>query len=396
MKQRVISFILLMLISGFLGLSFAQNSGYTFTDKIDIKVTSVKDQHRSGTCWSFASISFLEAELLRKGKGTYDLSEMFLVRNCYTEKAIKYVRMHGKTNFGQGGLAHDMILVWKKYGLVPDETYTGMQINEDGHVHGEMDAVLSGYVDEVIKNSNRKLTPVWLQGFDGILDAYLGKYPTSFSYKGEEFTPKSFAASLGLDPDEFVTIGSFTHHPFYKPFILEIPDNWGWNNIDNVKLDEMMSVLDNALENGYTVCWDADVSEKGFDWMNGVALIPSESIEDMDNLEQARWSDLSDREKQAMIYDFSKPKKEKQINQELRQEWFDNYTTTDDHLMHITGTAVDQDGNKFYKVKNSWGVGNQVYKGYLYCSESYMRAKTLFFMVNKDAVPKDIAKKLNY
>lgn len=395
MKKQFGSFVMAIFLISLMGSAAAQESGYDFKDKISIEVTSVKDQHRSGTCWSFASISFLEAELMRVGMGVYDLSEMFLVYNCYSDKVDKYVRMQGKTNFGGGGLAQDLILVWKKYGLVPEEAYSGKVIGEEGHVHGEMDAVLSAYADAVLKNRNRGLTPAWKKGFDGILDAYLGDYPESFSYKGKEYSPQSFAATLKLNPDDYVSIGSFTHHPFYEPFILEIPDNWGWNTIENVPLDEMMSVLDNALEKGYTVCWDADVSEKGFDWVKGVSLIPSERIEDLDNLEQGKWSELSDREKQAMFYDFTSPKKEMEITQELRQKWFDDYTTTDDHLMHITGTAVDADGNKFYKVKNSWGVGSHKYAGYFYCSEAFMRAKTVFFMVHKEAVPQDVAKKLN-
>jgi len=376
--------------------SYGQKSGYTFTDQINIEVSPVKDQHRSGTCWSFASVSFLEAELIRTGKGIYDISEMFLVRNCYSEKAEKFVRMNGKTNFSMGGLAHDLILVWQKYGLVPEDSYMGMLPGEEGHIHGELDAVLEGYVEKIIKNPNRKLSKAWYQGFEGIMNAYLGEYPSSFTYNSTSYTPESFAASLELNPEDYVTIGSFTHHPFYEPFILEIPDNWGWNEIDNVNIDELMYVLDNALENGYTVCWDADVSEKGFAWNCGIALIPSENIEDLDNLEQGRWSTLSEKQQQALFYDFSEPKKEQSITQSLRQEWFDNYKTTDDHLMLIMGTAVDQDGNKFYKVKNSWGVGNHVYDGYFYCSEAYMRAKTIFFMVHKDAVPKSLAKKLDY
>lgn len=394
--KRLVPAILAIAFVGMAATTMAQKTGYTFTEEIDIEVSPVKDQYRSGTCWSYASVSFLEAELIREGNGLFDLSEMFVVRNCFTEKADKYVRMHGKTNFGGGGLAHDLILVWNKYGLVPENAYDGMTIGEKGPVHGEMEAVLTGYIEQVIKNPNRKLTPVWKKGFDGILDAYLGAYPSEFDYKGTTYTPKSFAASLEMDPDDYVTIGSFTHHPFYEPFILEIPDNWGWNEIDNVPIDELMSVLDNALENGYTVCWDADVGEKGFNWNAGIALIPSEKIEDLSNLEQGRWSEMSERERQAMFYDFSSPKKEMVITQENRQEWFDNYSTTDDHLMHITGTAVDQEGNRFYKVKNSWGVGNQIYSGYFYCSEAYMRAKTIFFMVHKDAVPKKMARKLQY
>lgn len=396
MIHRSLHVLLAIALAGSTITTNAQQTGYTFTDEITIEVTPVRDQYRSGTCWSYAAISFLEAELIRENKGVYDLSEMFLVRNCFTEKADKYVRMHGKTNFGGGGLAHDLILVWNKYGLVPEEAYDGMTIGEQGPVHGEMEAVLTGYIEQVIKNPNRKLTPVWKKGFEGVLDAYLGTYPAEFEYNGQGFTPETYAASLQLNPADYVTIGSFTHHPFYEPFILEIPDNWGWNEIDNVQLDELMSVLDHALENGYSVCWDADVGEKGFNWNAGIALLPSENIEDLSNLEQGRWSEMSDRQRQAMFYDFSSPRKEMEITQENRQEWFDNYTTTDDHLMHITGTAVDQDGNKFYKVKNSWGVGNHVYEGYFYCSEAYMRAKTIFFMVHKDAVPRQLSKKLDY
>ncbi len=301
--------MLVMMISGLASTICGQDSGYSFTDQIDIDVTPVKDQYRSGTCWSFAAISFLEAELLRTGMGEYDLSEMYLVRKCYIDKAEKFVRMHGKTNFGNGGLAHDLLLVWEKYGLVPEEVYDGKVIGEKGHIHGEMDGVLGAYVNDLIKNNNNKLSTAWKGGLEGILDAYLGRDPLNFTYKGSSYTPKSFAASLVLDPKDYVEIGSYTHHPFYESFILEIPDNWGWNEIQNVKLDEMMAVLDNSLKKGYTVCWDADVSEKGFNWGKGLSLIPSERIEDLSNLEQAKWSELSEREKQALFYDFSSPKK---------------------------------------------------------------------------------------
>lgn len=394
MKKLFSLTIALLMMAVIADNAYGQEQGYTFKDKIDIPVTSVKDQHRSGTCWSFASVSFLEAELIRVGKGEYDLSEMFLVRNCYQDKADKYVRMHGKTNFGGGGLAQDLIYVWKKYGLVPEEAYEGEVIGENGHVHGEMDAVLSGYMDAVLKNRNQKLSAGWKKGLNGILDAYLGEYPENFNYKGKQYTPVSFAKSLDINPDDYITVGSFSHHPFYKPFILEIPDNWGWNEINNVPIEEMIDILNNALAEGYTVCWDADMSDKGFDWKRGVALIPEQSIENLSGLERTRWDELSSREKQARMYDFSSPKIEKEITQEWRQENFDNYTTTDDHLMHITGSAIDQDGKTFYKVKNSWGTGSQIYKGYLYASEAYMKANTLFFMIHKDALPRDIAKKL--
>jgi len=368
--------------------------GYEFTMVNSVPATPVKDQHRSGTCWSFASVSFLESEILRIGEGEHDLSEMFFVRKAYEMKAEKYVRLHGQGNFGPGGLALDVIQIWKDFGAMPNEAYDGVTTKDSLPVHGEMDGVLKAYVDAVIKNRNRELSPAWKVGYNGILDAYLGVVPSEFDYNGETFTPASFGSATELSPDDYVAIGSFTHHPFYEDFLLEIPDNWIWGSIGNVPLDEMMALLDNALENGYSVCWDADVGERSYDWKKGVALMPSTEIEDLDGLERARWDDLSESEQQALFYDFSTPKKERVITQEVRQEMFDNYRTTDDHLMHITGIAKDQTGNKFYLVKNSWGTGNHIYKGYHFVSESYMRAKTIFFMVHKDAVPEATADKL--
>ena len=315
--------------------------GYHFTNQIMLPATPVKDQHRSGTCWSFATTSFIESELLRTGKGEYDLSEMFFVRKAYELKAEKYVRMHGKTNFEAGGLAMDVMYIWENYGIIPDEVYNGLTPGDSLPVHGEMDAVLSGYMAALIKNRNGKLTSVWEQGLNGILDAYLGPVPAQFKFRGKTYSPSSYGNSLGLDPADYVSIGSFSHHPFYEPFIIEIPDNWLWSSIQNVPLDEMMMVLDQALEKGYTVCWDADVGEKGYNWKRGVALQPSMEIGDLSGLERARWDELSENEQQALFYDFSTPRKERIITQENRQESFDNYQTTDDHLLHITGTAAD-------------------------------------------------------
>jgi bleomycin hydrolase len=368
--------------------------GYEFIMVTSLPATPVKDQHRSGTCWSYASVSFIESELLRTGQGLYDLSEMFFVRKAYEMKAEKYVRLHGKGNFGAGGLALDVMHIWKEYGMLPDEIYNGVTTKDSLPVHGEMDAVLSAYMDAVIKNRNRELSAAWKVGYHGILDAYLGPVPKSFSWGGETMTPESFGKETGLNPDDYVSVGSYTHHPFYGKFLLEIPDNWIWGSIYNVPLDEMMELLDHALENGYTVCWDADVGERSYDWKKGIALMPSTEIEDLDGLERARWDELSEGEQQALFYDFSTPKKERSISQEDRQEMFDNYRTTDDHLMHITGIAKDQDGKKFYLVKNSWGTGSHIYKGYHYVSEAYMRAKTIFFMVHKEAVPEATAGKL--
>lgn len=370
------------------------DSSYVFTMIKKNNYTSVKNQSRSGTCWSFSGLAFLESELLRMGKDTFDLSEMFCVRNAYSDKATMYIRFQGKHNFGGGGAFHDVTDVLKKYGMVPEEAYSGKVIGEDNHIHGEMDEVLSADVNAVLKNSNRKLTSVWHQGFDGLLDAYLGKVPEKFTYKGKEYTPKSFADMLGLNADDYIEISSFTHHPFYKPFIIEIPDNWALGEVYNLPLDEMMQVIDYAIENGYTVAWGSDVSEKGFSWKNGVAVIPDRNAQEVAGLESAKWSKMSDAEKDKMLFKFDKPMPEKKITQEMRQLEFDNYSTTDDHGMQIVGMAKDQNGAKYYLVKNSWGLEGSPYKGYFYASESFVALKTTDLMIHKGALPKDIKKKL--
>lgn len=370
------------------------DTGYVFTMVKQNPATAVKNQYRSGTCWSYSALSFFESELLRMGKDTFDLSEMFCVRTCYSDKAELYVRYHGNRSFGGGGAAHDITHVFKNYGIVPEEAYPGLTIGENKPVHGEMDAVIKGYLEAVVKNSNKQLTPVWFRGFQGILDAYLGEVPEKFTFKGKEYTPQSFFTSLGINPDDYVEIGSFTHHPYYSKFILEVEDNWLNDEVYNLPMEEMMQVIDNSIMNGYTVVWGSDVSEKGFSWKTGVAVVPEKATPETAGLERAKWDKLTDKEKENLLYKFEKPIPEKTITKEMRQQEFDNYLTTDDHGTHITGIAKDQNGTKYYFIKNSWGTDGNPYNGYFYASEAFVKLKTMDIMVNKNAIPKEIRKKL--
>jgi len=371
-----------------------ETEGYDFSLIKELPATSVKNQFRSGTCWSFAGLSFLESELIRMGKGEHDLSDMFVVRYTYQDKALNYVRFHGNLNFGAGGAFHDVINVVKKYGIVPEEVYDGLKYAEDKHVHFEMDEILKGIVDAVIKNKNKRLTPVWLDGFNSILDTYLGKVPEKFEYRGKEYSPKSFAQDIGFNADDYVYITSFTHHPFYTQFVIELPDNWAFGSVHNVPMDEMWQIATHAINNGYTVAWATDVSEKGFSWRNGLAIVPEIKVEQLDDTERARWESLTQKEREEQLYKFDKPGIEKEITQEIRQLAFDNYETTDDHGMHITGLAKDQNGTDYLIVKNSWSGDNHIYDGYLYASKAFFLYKTTNIMVHKNAIPKAIAKKL--
>ncbi|MDD2196715.1 MAG: C1 family peptidase [Bacteroidales bacterium] len=392
---------LILLISFSLALTLtatAQNEesikGYDIKDKLEVKYTSVKNQHRSGTCWSYSGLALIESDILRKGKPEVNLSPMYIVRNTYSDKATKYVRFHGSLNFAGGGSFYDVVESIKRYGIVPEEIFAGLNYGEEMNVHGELDAVTKAYVNAVIENKNRKLSTAWKRGFDGILDAYFGETPKTFNYNGKDYTPESFAKSLGVNYDDYIYISSFTHHPFYEKFIIEVPDNWALGEVHNLPLDAFMSVFDHALENGYAIAWASDVSEKGFSYPNGVAIVPEVNIDEMSDSEKSKWTTLSDREKESQLYTFDKPGKEKLITQELRQEAFDNYTTTDDHGMLIVGIAHDQIGNKYYKVKNSWGTSDK-HSGFFYASEAFVRYKTMSIMINKNSIPKQIAKKLN-
>lgn len=367
---------------------------FQFTDVTVVPTTSVKDQNKSGTCWCFAGTSMFEDEIVRKGGKTLDLSEMFTVRQCYLEKADRYVRMYGQANFGAGGSLMDVPYVWNRYGAVPEEVYSGLEYGEDKHVHGELDAVLKAYLDAIVKNPNKRISTAWRKGYEAILDAYLGKVPEEFTVDGRTYTPLTYAQSLGLNMDDYVPVTSFTHHPFYEPFVVEVPDNWQWAPYENVPMEELKAIVDNAIANGYPVVWAADVSEGGFKWNEGFAVMPKErTAADMEGTELSRWVKLSDKERSAKQFDIHGPVDEIEVTQESRQEMFDRQETTDDHGMEIVGVATDQNGKRYYKVKNSWDT-NQVYDGFFYVSEPYFLAKTLNILVHRDAIPKDIAKKI--
>jgi len=365
---------------------------YRFTIEKQLKATPVKNQYRSGTCWSYASISFLESELLRMGKQEFDLSEMFIVNRNYHLRAKDYVRFHGMKSFSAGAEGWDALNVVKNFGLIPQSAYSGNTFDETMPVHGEMDEVLKSYVNAVVKNKNKKITPVWMKGFDGVLDAYLGEIPETFTVEGKEYTPKSFRDATGLNADDYITITSYTHHPFYESFIFEGPDNWSLGEVYNLPMDEMMQVVDNAIEQGYSLAWGSDVSEKGFAYKKGVAVVPETEEKSMDNAEISKWEKMTKDQK--AVYGTEYPVKEKAITQEMRQKAFDNYESTEDHLMHMVGTAKDQNGSKYYLIKNSWGSDNNPYDGYFYASKAFVQYKTIGLMLHKDAIPKAIAKKL--
>ena len=370
------------------------STGFKFTDVKVCKSTSVKNQAKSGTCWCFSGNSFLEDEILRITGKEYDLSEMFIVRMCYLDKAEKYIRMNGHINFNQGGSVLDNAYVWDKYGMMPEDAYKGLNYGEDNHNHSEVCNAMIAYLNEINKKPGRKLSTAWLNGLAGIMDAYFGQVPETFTYEGKSYTPQSFAKSLGLDMNNYMAFTSFSHHPFNKPCGLEVADNWLWGQYMNVTIDDLKSIVDYAVENGYPVAWGADVSEGGFKWAKGVALMPKGKTEgDMDGTELSRWVTLSDKERQNDKYNFEGPVEEITVTQESRQDMFDSQETTDDHGMEIVGIATDQDGNRYYKVKNSWDT-NQVYGGYIYVSEPFFLAKTIGIYVHRDAVPAATAKKM--
>lgn len=358
-----------------------------FTVVKQAPVTSVKNQYRSGTCWCFSALSFVESEIIRQKGIEVDLSEMFVVNHAYFDRAVKYIRLDGKLGFSAGSSFGDVFEVIKAYGIVPQDVYSGMNYGTELPVQGELDAVLEGFVKALVTNPNRKLTPAWKPAFQGILDAYLGEIPATFKAEEKAFNPLTYRDYLGINTDDYINLTSFTHHPFYEPFIIEVCDNWRWGSAYNLPIEELMEVMYNAVENGYTIAWGADVSEKGFT-RNGLATVPDFENKVTAGSDQERWVGKSETGKEE-----SAPAEEKVITQEMRQIAYDNKETTDDHGMHIYGLAKDQNGNPYFIVKNSWGKAGD-YEGIWYASDAYVRYKTLNIIVHKDALPKSIKKKL--
>ena len=367
--------------------------GYQFTEVVTVPATPVKNQAATGTCWCFATTSFMESELLRMGKGTYDLSEMFIVRQKYMNQLQDNYLRRGDGNIGQGSLSHTFMNAYRQVGIVPEEVYTGINYDSEKHNHSEMVRYMHAIADVAVKAKQR--SSEYDKLIANLFDTYLGKLPEKFTYKGKEYTPKSFAESLGLNMDDYIELTSFTHHPYYVKFDVEVPDNWEHSLMYNLPLDEMMQTVDYALNNGYTVCWDGDVSEKGFSFTNGVAINPEvKKVEDLSNTDRARFEKLGEKERLEEVFKFERPYPEINVTPEVRQAGFESFVTTDDHLMHLTGIAKDQNGTKYYITKNSWGTDRNDFGGYLNMSESYVRAKTIYVLVYKDALSKDMKKKL--
>jgi len=370
MRRTVITASLSLLVA--LGYSQNIHQDYTITDQTSISCTPIISQGKTGTCWSFSTTSFIESEITRLGKGSVDLSELYQVRNTYLDKAQNYILRQGTAQFSEGALAHDVMNSVRKYGIIPQKSYTGFSISQEKkYNHQKLIKLLKGMVDNAVEY--KILSKNWWKSYNAILDIYIGKKPESFTHNGKKYTPIQFAKELGIDPDNYITLTSFTHHPMYSSFILEIPDNFSNGTYHNITLSEFQEVVDTALKQGYTISWDGDVGEVGFSRKNGLAI-------------------LTDKKERKNV--FSEYQIEKKVTQESRQREFENYNTTDDHLMHIVGKGVDQKGKSYYKIKNSWGTGG-AQNGYVYMSEAYFRMKTVSILIHKDGIPKNIKDKLS-
>ncbi|MCQ2157212.1 MAG: aminopeptidase [Bacteroidales bacterium] len=393
MKRLVISAIAVLACCAAFAQAKINWPDYEFTTVKANPITSVKNQANSGTCWCYSTLGFVESEIIRingiKDEAKYpDLSEFFVVAHSYADRADKFIRLDGNLTFSAGSEADDVLDVIRDYGIVPQSEMTGMNYGTELPAQSELDAVLKAYVGAVVKNPNRRLTTAWKRGFDGILEAYLGAYPTTFKVDGKEYTPQSYRDALKFNPDDYVSLTSFTHHPFYTEFAIEVCDNWRWDTAYNVPIDEFMNALDKALNEGYTAAWGADVSEAGFT-RDGLAIFVDAKASSNAGSDQAHWVGEDNSEKPAVNTIV-----EKEASQEQRQKDFDNKTITDDHGMQIFGIAKDQFGNKYYMVKNSWGETGK-YKGIWYASEAFVKAQSMDIVLHKSALSKDLKAKLN-
>ncbi|MBR1518384.1 MAG: aminopeptidase [Prevotella sp.] len=397
--KKILTFAFALLIaSGAMAQDKAEKknpNAPVFTTIKELPITSVKDQNRSGTCWNFSTLSFFEAEILKATGKTYDLCESFVENKTYMERAIQVVRFHGDCQFAQGGSAEDVLSTLKNHGICPEEAMPlpGTLYGDSLNNFNEFFSLLEPYVAAVAKNSAKKISGQWKVGLQGILDAYLGKCPEEFMYEGKKYTPKSFAASLGIDFNDYVSITSYTHHPFYSTFAVEVQDNWRFPQSYNLPIDEMARVIENAIDNGYTVAWGGDVSEDGFTRAGLAYAIDTKKTESLAGSDMARWLKMTPAKKKSLIDSLGCKVPEVVPTQELRQERFDNWELTDDHGMLIYGVAKDQNGKEYYMVKNSWGETGD-YKGTWYMTKNFIIGNTMDFLVNKNAIPKDIRKKL--
>ena len=366
-----------------------------FTIVKENPITSVKDQNRSGTCWAYSTLSYFESEILKNTCKTYDLCESFVANKDYMDRAVQVVRYHGDMQFAQGGSAYDVYYVLKNYGICPEDAmpFPGSLYGDSLNNFNEFFSLLEPYVEGIATNKASKISGQWKVGFQGILDAYLGKCPENFTYEGKNYTPKSFASSLGLNMDDYVTITSYTHHPFYSQFVVEVQDNWRNPASYNLPMDEMMQIIDNAVMNGYTVAWGGDVSEPGFTRDGLAYMIDAKKMQSLQGSDMARWLGLSAAKRRNLIDSLGCNVPEVQPTQEMRQERFDNWELTDDHGMLIYGIAKDQNGKEYYMVKNSWGEAGK-YKGTWYMTKTFIAANTMDYMVNKNAIPANIRKKM--
>jgi cysteine peptidase len=391
--MRKLTILTIAIVSCLGGFAQKDTTGFVFTTVKENKITSVKNQNRSSTCWAYSALGFLEAELLRLNKGDCDFSEMFVVYHTMLDRAVNYVRLHGDASFSPGGSFYDVLYCWRHYGIVPDKAMpAGVMYGDTLANHSDLDAAAKAYVDVIAKSTASKISPLWRRPLEVIYETYLGKLPQEFTYKGKKYTPRSFADSFGLNMDDYVSLTSYSHHPFYEAFALEIQDNWRGGMSYNLPIDELMQVMRNAVNTGYTIAWGSDVSEEGFT-RNGIAVMPDvKKGAELTGSDMAHWLGLSKADRRAELT--SRPLPEMTVTQQMRQEAYDNWETTDDHGMLIYGLAKDQNGKQYFMVKNSWGQAGK-YKGFWYASEAFVAYKTMNIVVHKNAIPKEILKKLN-